>query len=137
MDCEDFFDAVDRRLTGRYREPTRTTAGTQCVVDFFHPRIVARFGTDGLATRFNRSGVVWAPAGARLGVELRVPATHEAAVAAALADAPFAFDCTDHRGVTAPGGETVTVLHFTAREADVDRTARDATLDAVADALAV
>jgi hypothetical protein len=109
----------------------------QCVVDFFHPRIVERLGSDGLAVRFNRSGVVWAPSGGHFGAELRVPAGHDEAVRAALADAPVPFERSDHRGVGAPDGELVTVLHYSGRASDVSVTCRDETLDAVAAALDV
>jgi hypothetical protein len=137
MTCESFFAAVDRVLGDRYRAPSSTATGGQCVVDFFHPRIVERLGTDGLAVRFNRSGVVWAAAGRHVGAELRIPAAHDDAVRAALAPAPLPFERSDHRGVAAPDGEMVTVLHYTARAAGVSVADRDATLEAVGAALEV
>jgi hypothetical protein len=136
MDCSDFFEAADAALTAA-ADPTRTETGGQCVYEFYHPRVVAALGTDGLAARFNRSGVVWAPPARRFAAELRVPDAHDDAVAAALSAAPLSFERTDHRGVSGPGGDVVTVLHFTTRAADVDADALDATLSAVADALAV
>lgn len=137
MDCAAFFELVADRLGDHSVEPTRTATGGQCVVDFFHPRTEERLGTDGLATRFNRSGVVWVPDADRLGVRLRVPATHGDAIAEALAGAPFPFDRTDHRGVVTPDGEVVTVLHVSLRTDDVARGDLEATLDAVARALSV
>lgn len=137
MDCKRFFAAVETHLGDRAGEGSRTETGGQCVVDFFHPRIVERFGTAGVQSQFNRSGVVWAPAVSRLGIQLRIPAEHDDAVGEALADAPLTFDRTDHRGVSAPEGEMVTVVHYSARASDVDGGTLDATLAAVAVALAV
>lgn len=136
VDCEAFFERVETHLGGRYERPDRTTSGGQCVVDFFHPRTLDAFG-DGLAGSFNRSGVVWVPAAARLGVQLRVPEAHGDAVAGALAGAPFAFDRTDHRGVSRPDGEMVTVLHFSTRASGASPAAVDRTLAAVGAALSV
>ena len=137
MDCAAFFEAVGTRLGDRYAEPTETTVGDQCVVEFYHPRVVERLGTDSLVGRFNRSGLVWAPRGDRLGVKLRVPDPHGGPVADALAVAPFPFEETDHRVVGAPDGEMVTVLHYSLRTGPVSEADLEATLDAVADALDV
>lgn len=135
--CRTFFEMVETSLGGRYDRPTRREPGGQCVVDFFHPRAVERLGTEGLATRFNRSGLVWAPPADRLAVQLRVPAAHDEAVTAALADAPVAFERTDHRGVAASDGEVVTMLHYSVRTGPVARDDLVATLDAVGAALVV
>lgn len=137
MECEAFFAVVDDALGDRWVRPRRTAVSHQCVVDFFHPRTVAALGDDGVATAFNRSGCVWAPPARRLGVELRVPVEHDAAVRDALAAVPFPIDRTDHRGVTGPGGTTVSLVHYNVRATDVDDDALAATLRAVADALAV
>lgn len=137
MDCAAFFEAAETALADDASEPTRTTTADQCVYDFYHPRAVETFGTDGLVTRFNRSGVVWAPPARRLAVQLRVPAPHGDAVRAALADSPHAFERTDHRGVATPDGEMVTVLHFTVKATDVTDADLTGTLDAVATALSV
>lgn len=137
MDCPAFFEAVETRLSGRYEEPTETVVGDQCVVEFYHPRVVERLGTDSLVGRFNRSGLVWAPRGDRLGVKLRVPDPHGGAVADALAGAPFPFEETDHRVVGAPDGEMVTVLHYSLRTGPISREEFETTLDAVAAALEV
>lgn len=136
MDCETFFATVDRHLADLYDRPSRTTTGGQCVVDFYHPRVVATFGTEGLVTRFNRSGIVWAPPD-RLRVQLRVPESHETAVADALAAGPFPAEVTDHRGASTPDGEMVTILHYAIREAGVSNEDLESTLDAVATALEV
>lgn len=136
MDCEQFFAAVDAHLDTA-GGVSRTETGGQCVVDFFHPRIVDRFGTTGVQSQFNRSGVVWVPPVDRLGVQLRVPAAHEDAVEEALADAPLAFERIDHRGVSAPGGEMVTVLHYSAGASGVSGDTLDATVAAVGTALRV
>lgn len=137
MDCPEFFAVVEATLADRCERPTRSTPGDQCVFEFFHPRVADRLGTDGLATRFNRSGVVWAPRRDRLAVQVRVPAAHDDAVSTALAAAPFAVERTDHRRVSAPGGEVVAMLHYSIRASDVSPDAFDATLSAVAVALAV
>jgi hypothetical protein len=137
MECEPTFDAVEGHLDGLWVRPTTTTAHGQCVVDFFHPRTVERLGADGLVTAFNRSGVVWAPSGRLLRVQLRVPEAFDEAVLAALAAAPFPADRTDHRGAAAPDGEMVSLLHYTVRGTAVTDGAFDATLAAVADALRV
>lgn len=137
MDCEAFFGAVEARLSGRCEEPTETPAGDQCIVEFYHPRVVERLGIDTLVGRFNRSGLVWAPRGDRLGVKLRVPDPHGETVADALVGAPLAFEETDHRVVGAPDGEMVTVLHFSMRTGPVSEADLEATLDAVAAALGV
>lgn len=137
MDCAAFFEAVEARLADGYEEPSETVVGDQCVVEFYHPRVVERLGTDSLVGRFNRSGLVWAPRGDRLGVKLRVPGSHGEAVADALAGAPFPFEETDHRVVGAPDGEMVTVLHFSVRTGPVSDAELEATLEAVAAALAV
>lgn len=52
----------------------------------------------------------------------------------ALASAPFEFERTDHRGVGAPDGEMVSILHYSLRTANVSREELDATLAAVAEA---
>ena len=137
MDCAAFFEAVEGRLSGRHAEPTETVVGDQCVAEFYHPRVVERLGTDSLVGRFNRSGLVWATRGDRLGVKIRITDPHGEAVADALAGAPFPFEETDHRVVGAPDGEMVTVLHYSVRTGPVSREDLEATLDAVADALAV
>lgn len=137
MDCAPFYDLVEATLGDRLVRPRRTTSGGQCVVDFFHPRTAARLGDDSLVTAFNRSGVVWAPPARRLGVQLRVPEAHETAVLAALDDAPFPVDRTDHRGASAPDGEMVLLVHYAVREADVTDDQLRATLAAVAAALDV
>ena len=137
MDCQGFFEAVETRLADRYEEPTRTVVGDQCVVEFFHPRVVERLGTGSLVTRFNRSGVVWAPRADHLKIKLRVTDPHRDAVVDALAVAPFSFDETDHRVVGAPDGEMVTILHYGVSTDGVSRAELEATLDAVAEALAV
>jgi len=137
MDCAAFFEAVDERLSGRYADPTQTVVGNQCIVEFYHPRVVERMGSDSLVTRFNRSGLVWAPGGDRLGVKLRVTDAYGEAVTEALAGSPFPFEESDHRVVSAPDGEMMTIVHYSLRTevpTDADLTA---TLDAVADALAV
>lgn len=137
MDCTAFFETATAELAELAGDPTRSTPGGQCVYEFYHPRIQERFGDQGLATSFNRSGVVWSPVGRQLGVKIRVPDAHGDAVADALADAPLEFEQTDHRGAAAPDGEMVTVLHFAARASDVSTDATAATLAAVAAALAV
>jgi hypothetical protein len=137
MECESTFDAVESHLGEWWVRPTTTTAHGQCVVDFFHPRTVERLGEDGLVTAFNRSGVVWAPSGRLLRIQLRVPETFDEAVRNALAAAPFPADRTDHRGASAPDGEMVSLLHYTIRGTGVTDDAFDATLAAVADALRV
>jgi len=137
MDCEAFVGAVEARLPGSAGDPTSTVVGDQCVVEFYHPRVVERLGDGSLVARFNRSGLVWAPRGDRLGVKLRVTDPHGDAVADALAAAPFAFEETDHRVVGAPDGEMVTVLHFSLRTGPVRPAELEATLDAVGRALAV
>lgn len=137
MDCAAFFEAVSERLSGRYEEPTETTVGDQCVVEFYHPRVIERLGADSLVARFNRSGLVWAPRGDRLGVKLRITDPHREAVVDALAGAPFPFEESDHRVVGAPDGEMVTILHYALRTGPVSRDDFEATLAAVADALAV
>lgn len=137
MDCERFFEAVDAHFGDRAAEVGRTETAGQCVVDFFHPRIVGRFGTTGVQSQFNRSGVVWVPPVDRVRIQLRIPAAHDDAVTDALADAPLPFERTDHRGVSAPDGEMVTVLHYSADASDVSENALDATLAAVATALVV
>jgi hypothetical protein len=136
MDCAAFFAAAEETLESA-EDPKETTVGGQCVYEFYHPRVVAALGTDGLATRFNRSGVVWAPPARRFAAEIRVPDTHDDAVAAALGAAPLPFERTDHRGVSGPDGDVVTVLHFTTRQMDVSDDTLAATLSAVAEALAV
>ncbi|MFB6130912.1 MAG: hypothetical protein ABEJ28_08840 [Salinigranum sp.] len=135
MDCETFFTLVEARLGDRWARPTRRTVSHQCVVDFFHPGIVDRFGDGGVAAAFNRSGVVWAPPARRLGVQLRVPAECDRAVAEALEAAPFPADRTDHRGASAPGGEMVSILHYAIRREGVDDDELAATLQAVSRAL--
>ena len=137
MDCQGFFEAVEERLSDRYADPTRTVVGDQCVVEFFHPRVVERLGADSLVTRFNRSGAVWAPRADHLKIKLRVTDPHRDAVVEALAAAPLAFDETDHRVVGAPDGEMVTVLHYGTSTDEVSRADLEGTLDAVAAALAV
>ena len=137
MDCATFFDLLDERLGDRHHEPSRTTVGDQCVVEFYHPRVVERLGTGSLVTRFNRSGVVWAPLADHLKVKLRVTDPHRDAVVEALDRAPFAFAETDHRVVGAPDGEMVTVLHYSMSTDGVSRAEVEATLDAVGAALAV
>jgi len=137
MDCDAFFELVEERLSGGYEDPTRTVVGDQCVVEFYHPRVVERLGTHSLVTRFNRSGVVWAPRADHLKVKLRVPDPYGEAVVDALAAAPFPFSESDHRVVSATGGQMVTVLHYGMSTDEVAREDLDATLDAVAEALAV
>jgi hypothetical protein len=137
MDCPAFFDAVEERLSGRYEDPTQTAVGNQCVVEFYHPRIVERMGTNSLVTRFNRSGLVWAPRVDRVGARLRVTDEHGEAVTAALARSPFPFEESDHRVVSAPDGKMATILHYSLRTEVASRDDLEATLDAVADALAV
>lgn len=137
MDCETFFQAVDETVGESAADPSRTTTAQQCVFECFHPRVVERLGTDGLATRFNRSGIVWAPTGRRLGVQIRVPAAQDAAVQDALEDAPLSFERTDHRGVSAPDGEMVSILHFSARTDGVSEPTVRETLRAVAAAFRV
>lgn len=137
MDCESFFEAVSAVLGSLAHDPSQTAVGDQCVVEFYHPRVVDRLGTDSLVTRFNRSGLVWAPRGERLGVKIRVTDPHRDAVVDALAAAPYPFEETDHRVVGAPDGEMVTMLHFSLRTGPVSRSAFEDTLDAIAAALAV
>lgn len=137
MDCEAFFETVRARLSARYEDPTETAVGDQCVVEFYHPRVVERLGIDSLVTRFNRSGLVWAPRADRLGVKLRITDPHGEAVADALGAAPFPFEESDHRVVGAPDGEMVTVRHYSLRTGPVPRDDLVSTLDAVAEALAV
>ena len=137
MDCAAFFEAVDARLGEWAEAPNRTTVGEQCVVEFYHPRTVARLGDGSLVARFNRSGVVWAPRADHLKVKLRVPAAHRAGVVAALAAVPFPVDETDHRIVGAPDGEMVTVLHFSISTDGVTPDEVGTTLDALAAALAI
>jgi hypothetical protein len=137
MDCKPFFRLVEEHLGEHLARPRRTETGGQCVVDFFHPLTVARLGDDSLVTAFNRSGVVWAPPARRLGVQLRVPECHEETVAAALADAPFPAERTDHRGASAPDGEMVMLVHYAVRATDVSDEELRATLSAVREALAV
>jgi hypothetical protein len=137
MDCASFFETVADRLGSHAADPTETVVGDQCVVEFYHPRVVERLGTDSLVTRFNRSGLVWAPRGDRLGVKIRVTDPHRDAVTAALAAAPFSFEETDHRVVGAPDGEMVTILHYSVRTGPVSEADLHSTLDAVAAALAI
>lgn len=136
MDCESFFESVADRLGSHATDPTETVVGDQCVVEFYHPRVVDRLGTDSLVTRFNRSGLVWAPRGDRLGVKIRVTDPHRDAVIEALEAAPFPFEETDHRVVGAPDGEMVTILHYSVRTGPVSEADLQSTLDAVAVALA-
>ena len=137
MDCQGFFEAVEERLSGRYEDPTQAAVGNQCVVEFYHPRVVERMGTDSLVTRFNRSGLVWAPRADRLGVKLRVNDAHGEAVTDALAGSPFPFEESDHRVVSAPDGEMLTIVHYSLRTEIPSGDDLAATLDAVAGALAV
>lgn len=137
MDCAAFFAVTGDALGDDWVQPRTTETGRQCVVDFFHPRTLAALGADGVATAFNRSGVVWAAPASRLGVELRVPLEYDDAVASALAAAPFRTDRTDHRGVTGPDGTTVSLVHYRIRGTDVSDDDLDRTLAAVATALAV
>lgn len=137
MECDEFFALVEQRLSERYLEPTTTETGGQCVVEFFHPRVVERFGSDGLVTRFNRSGLVWAPPVDRLGAKLRVTDAVDGAVADALGRAPFPLERRDNRVVGAPDGEMVTILHFSTRTGPVSRADLETTLEAIADALSV
>ena len=137
MDCPAFFDAAEARLAERAVEPSRTAVGDQCVFEFYHPRVVERLGAGSLVTRFNRSGVVWAPRADHLKVKLRVTDPHRDAVVDALAASPFSFHETDHRVVGAPDGEMVTVLHYSMSTDGVSRADLDATIDALAGALAV
>jgi hypothetical protein len=137
MNCDSTFETVEDHLGDLWVRPTTTTAHAQCVVDFFHPRTVERLGDDGVVTAFNRSGVVWAPPGRRLGIQLRVPDDFDAEVRSALDAAPFPVSKTDHRGASAPDGEMVSLLHYAIRATDVADEAFDATLAAVADALRV
>lgn len=136
MACESFFQTVADRLGSHATDPTETVVGDQCVVEFYHPRVVDRLGTDSLVTRFNRSGLVWAPRGDRLGVKIRVIDSHRDAVREALEAAPVSFEETDHRVVGAPDGEMVTILHYSVRTGPVSEVDLEATLDAVAAALA-
>jgi len=137
MDCERFFRIVDAQFGAHYVEPIRTESGGQCVVDFFHPRVVDRFGTAGVGTQFNRSGVVWVSEAGRLAIQLRVPEESDDAVRAALADAPLAVERTDHRGVATPDGEIVTVVHYSVGVDGVTVEELETTLSTVAGALAV
>jgi len=137
MDCAAFFEAVEGRLSAHAVDPGTTVVGDQCVVEFYHPRVVERLGADGLAARFNRSGVVWAPRADHLKVKLRIPDPHRDAVAEALSAAPFPFEETDRRVVVAPDGGTVTMLHYSVSTDGVSRSDLETTLDAVARALAV
>lgn len=137
MDCEAFLEAVEARLPDAAVDPTSTVVGDQCVVEFYHPRVVERLGDNSLVARFNRSGLVWVPRGARLGVKIRVTDPYRDAVAGALAAAPFAFEETDHRVVGAPDGEMVTMLHFSVRTGPVSTAELASTLDAVGAALTV
>lgn len=137
MDCASFFETVSERLGAHAEDPSETVVGDQCVVEFYHPRVVERLGTDSLVTRFNRSGLVWATRGDRLGVKIRVPDPHRDAVADALEAAPYPFEEIDHRVVGAPDGEMVTVLHYSVRTGPVSESDLVATLDAVAAALDV
>lgn len=136
MDCETFFATVDAHLGTHWEQPTRTATGDQCVVDFFHPRVIERFGAEGLGTQFNRSGIVWVPRAERLSVQLRVPETHAGAVTEALAGTPLSVDRTDHRGVPVDG-TVVTVLHYAMQATGVSRDTLDETLSALAVALSV
>jgi hypothetical protein len=137
MDCPAFFEVATDELGARAAEVTRATVGGQCVFEFYHPAVVATLGTDGLATSFNRSGVVWVPAARRLGVQVRVPDDRDQAVSSVLRDAPLAFDRTDHRGVSGPDGDVVTIVHFAARVEAVDDDALRGTLATLGAALAV
>jgi|GEM_PF-6371712 len=137
MDCESFFETVTAALDSVAEDPSQTVVGDQCVVEFYHPRVVDRLGTDSLVTRFNRSGLVWAPRGERLGVKIRVTDLHRDAVVDALATAPYPFEETDHRVVGAPDGEMVTMLHFSLRTGPVSQSAFEETIEAIAAALAV
>jgi hypothetical protein len=135
MDCSAFFETATDALGEAAVDPSRTSVGGQCVLEFYHPAVVSALGSDGLATSFNRSGVVWAPRGQQFAVQLRVPDTHDEAVREALASAPLSFDRTDHRGVSGPDGDLVTVLHFGLRTGEVDPVTVEATLAAVGEAL--
>ncbi|MXR52819.1 hypothetical protein GRX03_14540 [Halovenus sp. WSH3] len=137
MDCAAFFEAAGGQLGETVAEPSQQTAGGQCVYEFYHPRVRDHLGTEGLATSFNRSGVVWVPTGRQFAVTLRVPERYGEAVEEALDPAPLAFERTDHRGVSAPDGEMLTVLHFSLRSGGVSEEDVRGTLSALGTAAAV
>lgn len=137
MDCAAFFEAARAELGEIVAEPGQQTVGQQCVYEFYHPRVREHLGTEGLATSFNRSGAVWMPTGRQFAATLRVPERYGEAVSEALSPAPLSFDQTDHRGVAAPDGEMLTMLHFSHRTGEVSGDDLRATLSALGTAVAV
>ncbi|MFB6187033.1 MAG: hypothetical protein ABEI86_09240 [Halobacteriaceae archaeon] len=135
MECQEFFTKIENTIESQGIDTSRATPGTQCVFEFYHPKIVDIFGPDGLATQFNRSGIVWIPDDHQLSVQLRIPDEYGPTVSNALNEAPIEFNQTDHRGITTSDGNIVTILHFSGRAYNVKPTTLDSILTAISVAM--
>lgn len=137
MDCEGFFATVTSRLDG-LSDPSYTTSGRQCALDFFHPRTAARLSDSSPVSAFYRSGVVWFEPTRTLKVEFRIPEQFDDPAMEALSSLErYRVTRRAHRPAARSSGEFLSLVHYgvkcdDATEADVDRI-----LDAVDEVLRI